>query len=720
MRNNIVRNMFLSFFALTMGACGNELPMEQTAVDGNSQPQKVSITISGENRGARTRTAPEASERENALDESKMFAVVFDSEGANGKVYQLTPGAETWDFNIDDRGTYKMYLVANTSVLNDGDTFADVATLFGTIDNGQDPGDSEETSTHFLMTSAEITLNVSGTALATATAPLRRAVARIDVTSYAGFQITSIEVTNRYLGTVISRTDMVSAITMEAGLEQDPENDLFDNARTKVYTIDNQQNAQALIYTYENLSSAAANQLKIKVNGVDTNDGNQTKSVETTLASVQRNKAYKLAISATSAADFDKLTATLSVSDWTAFTKELHYTDLTDNDTPNFSVVTDDDEMDNVIGGTVNGTNTENPTEIWVMPTSSAEKTVSLTVVGNKVGSAISGSDGAPAATLTGTTNDGAGHIKQTFTIEFDDDDAGKIFTYKVYNQIAGDVSNQTFRVVVKPDYKQIAVGDIIYADGTFTTAYSADHATSHGDPIAIVFRKSTTSYDGSKAQNGIGNFTNGYAMALKRANDGANVANWATGTYATTQVTDVMYDSGTESTQWTNITGDMDGLKHCKTAYATNGNSYTGLTAIKAACEDFEGIVSAPQGTSGWYLPSIGQMYQWCVGLGSAATTGWTFRPDATCHDFFLASQAYNVATAINAKFAGMTQGTHYDQFSKTTNDNTTYDYLWSSTERSAGYPFHLYFDTNGNLYLGGSTGKSYTNSQVRAVLAF
>lgn len=717
--------MFLSFFALTMGACSNELPMEQTAVDGNSQPQKVSITISGENRGARTRTAPEASERENALDESKMFAVVFDSEGANGKVYQLTSGAETWDFNIDDRGTYKMYLVANTSVLTDGETFADVATLFGTIDNGQDPGDSEETSTHFLMTSGEIALNVSGTTLATATATLRRAVARVDVTSYAGFQITSIEVTNRYLGTVISRTDMESAITMEAGLTQDPENENFENARTKVYTIANQQNAEALIYTYENLSSAAANQLKIKVNGVDTNDGNQTKSVETTLASVQRNKAYKLAISATSAADFDKLTATLSISDWAPFAKELHYTNLTDNDTPNFSVVTADAAMDNVVGGTVSDANTENPTEIWVMPTASANKTLTLTVIGNKVGSAVtataaSTTAGAPAATTAATTNDGSGHIQQTFTLEFTPAMAGKIFTYKVYNQIAGDVSNQTFRVVVKPDYSQIAVGDIIYADGTFTAAYDADHATSHGDPIAIVFRKSTTSYDGSKAQNGIGNFTHGYAMALKRANGGENVANWATGTYATTQVTDVMYDSGTESTQWTNITGDMDGLKHCKTAYATNGNSYTGLTAIKAACEDFEGIVSAPQGTSGWYLPSIGQMYQWCVGLGSAATTGWTFRPDATCHDFYLASQAYNVATAINAKFTGMTQGTHYDQFSKTTNDNTTYDYLWSSTERSAGYPFHLNFSTNGNLYLYGNDDKSYTGKQVRAVLAF
>lgn len=282
-------------------------------------------------------------------------------------------------------------------------------------------------------------------------------------------------------------------------------------------------------------------------------------------------------------------------------------------------------------------------------------------------------------------------------------------------------------------DYTGIAVGDLIYADGSWSTTYNAEWAATHGDPIAIVFSTSTSEYDQSEAQNGIGNFTHGYAMALKRANSGNAVAGWCAdvSSLRTTAITDVQYDNATEATQWTNITTDMNGLKHCNTAikYCTdNSIEASNLTAIQAA-KGYRPI--APLNTSGWYLPSIGQEYLWLSAFGSgwshastvyADRTKWTWRSDY--HDFFIAGTtgatyqgaSADIATAFNTYLSttkGLTSGTHFEAFDQG-------HYLWSSTERTGEYPFSLTFYTYGALHLVGNAGKSYADRQVRAVLAF
>lgn len=257
------------------------------------------------------------------------------------------------------------------------------------------------------------------------------------------------------------------------------------------------------------------------------------------------------------------------------------------------------------------------------------------------------------------------------------------------------------------PNYTGIAVGNIIYADGYWTENYDADFATTHGAPIAIVFSTATSAYDQALG------YTHGYAMALKRYNSGNNVANWCTNTSSlqSTQVTDAtMYALN-------DIRADMDGLKHCQTAYAYCDDhtiAKTELTAIYAAISGYEAEVNAPASTSGWYLPSIGQEYAWLQAAKSDVYTGaeaWTDNSTYWTRSGESAAAAGYMNTWMAA--SGLTSGTHYEEFAQG-------HYLWSSTGRAAGYPFDLNFYTDGRLRLYGGHDKSGANLQVRAVLAF
>lgn len=257
------------------------------------------------------------------------------------------------------------------------------------------------------------------------------------------------------------------------------------------------------------------------------------------------------------------------------------------------------------------------------------------------------------------------------------------------------------------PDYTGIAVGNIIYADGYWNTAYDADFATAHGNPIAIVFATTTSTYDQALG------YTHGYAMALKRYNSGNNVANWCVAGLQGTQVTSTLV------TTLADVRADKDGLKHCREAYTyidgTGGTySYSDLTAIYAAISGYEAEVPAPGCTSGWYLPSIGQEYSWLQAAKSDVYTGseaWTDNSTYWTRSGESAAAAGYMNTWMAGK--GLTASTHYEEFAQG-------HYLWASTERAAGYPFGLYFNTDGNLHLHGNAGKSNALRQVRAVLAF
>lgn len=322
------------------------------------------------------------------------------------------------------------------------------------------------------------------------------------------------------------------------------------------------------------------------------------------------------------------------------------------------------------------------------------------------------------------TLNDNTTTGTAYYTVDSKTFEAGNVYTLNITvsypevnaeTAITGWTANGT--AYVSP-LRPARVGDLYFSDGTWGSAADFPAKT----PIGIVFCTPTSTADQARG------YYQGYVMALKRANSGSNVANWCVSALQSTQVTDVLYGSTTQPTQWGNITSDMEGLTHCLTAL--DGRTQSDLTAINAAMTY---TPAAPTSTdllpnSGWYLPSIGQQYQWLIAFAGSGTYysniknygSWTWRSDY--QDFYLNNSTYsdasgNTATAINTYVLGKlstdANKALFESFAKG-------HYLWSSTERAAGHPFNLDFSSLGNLHLNGYYDKSFAGRQVRAVLAF
>ena len=743
MRNNIIRNMFLSFFTMGIFACSNELPALQDNNGESGDTHKVVLSINGiSGKTAQTRALTEEETaalkaKEDAIDPDRIYAVVFDSEGAHGKTYKLTKGADDrYDFNIDTQGSYKLYMVANTNTVNQENAeYANADALYAVKELNR----SADETTQFVMTSDVVNVTVDGTAAITnQDVTLKRAVARIDVESFDGFTIQSIDIENRYLGTKIARSgddyDM-SGLTMD--------NDEVENTdptyHKKTYSFSNVLEVIGKIYTYENVSQTADEQVKLTVHGT-TIDG--PRDLPVTIAAVQRNHAYKVTITNTGAT-YDQLSYSIDVADWTAGTT-LKWKDsqLTDNVTPTVSVTTA--SYNNVLGGTANGSLTENPEQIWLEYPSDADRQVVLTVTGGKVGSTIAPATGASAGIPTlgdgivaaDPTHTSTGKIEQTFTITVPKSMQGKDMVYDIYNMVAGNVNKKTVRIVARWDYSGIAVGDIIYADGSWSHDYTAEqvttHIASHGVPVAIVFAASDKI---TTDDTGYG-FTHGYAMSLTDCYRGNEyVRDNARYRWAATQADSEdpciyqynMIEGGNEAysasitnENWTNFTADMNGYKRSKAIMAA-GDS-TAYPAVWAAHNHTRSV--APAGTSGWYLPSIGQQYAWVTAFASSVDLGSIGKENADPSRYvYWGGKCIAVREAINTYILGknVPEANYHPIVSvnvANSGEYNPYGYYWSSTERASGYPFRLYFDTNGSLVLigyGASTGQY----RVRPVLA-
>jgi len=285
------------------------------------------------------------------------------------------------------------------------------------------------------------------------------------------------------------------------------------------------------------------------------------------------------------------------------------------------------------------------------------------------------------------------------------------------------------------PDYSTIQIGDIIYADGYFNSSYDADFATEHGAPIAIVFSTSPTPYD-----QGLG-YTHGYAMALKNVDYYAAggvggvagttdrwilksgwCADIANADGGSTNLRNLPVTDGLVYADEATVKADMDGLKHCMTA-KTNAEAssyYTlaDLYAINTAMTFMQAQQAAPKNTI-WFLPSIGQQYQWMVQLAGMPTTGYTADTGHSPAWYWYlgdpAADTYKVAMNTRLGTTEAIPAEYYDAFR-----GKAGEYFWSSTERAAGHPFVLYFGPVGNLNLLGLDDKSNNARQVRAVLAF
>ncbi len=297
-------------------------------------------------------------------------------------------------------------------------------------------------------------------------------------------------------------------------------------------------------------------------------------------------------------------------------------------------------------------------------------------------------------------------------------DDANGGFTYQ---RTATDGSPDRvsdyfgFRVALVKQKVPPLLGDLYFSDGTWGTAGDNPGKT----PIGIVFRVGTSTKDRALG------YTRGYVMALGDASDGTA---WGT---TTTAMTDTQIAFTADWAGANNVVTDMDGLTHCRTAKcyrddATNAATATAMNLARTYTP------AAPSNSSGWYLPSIGQMYMWWESFSTTASKYSTYMPvnesrygswskgNEAHYIVCGATYAWEFVTAMNNYVTTRLGGRNLSLF-------TPFDgsYWWSSTERNGPCAWFMNLQGSGGdrLHLWADDLKTKTGTtiyKVRPVLAF
>lgn len=219
-------------------------------------------------------------------------------------------------------------------------------------------------------------------------------------------------------------------------------------------------------------------------------------------------------------------------------------------------------------------------------------------------------------------------------------------------------------------------VGDYYYADGTWSTDLNAQKTA-----IGIIFSTTTTAAD--KAQG----WKNGYVVALKQASVGAQ---WGSSQWST-------YDAGDTYTTSATAATDMEGYTKTQHLLAKQTSTLT-FDAAQAAV-NYCNSVPAPDGTSGWFLPSSGQWTEIFVGLGQLD------RSDISGTS--ISSKASDFKDKANALLSAVGED-KVDLFAN--------GYVWSSSEVGMSSAYYAYIFYTLAFY------GYYKDSEfaVRSVLAF
>jgi uncharacterized protein (TIGR02145 family) len=250
-------------------------------------------------------------------------------------------------------------------------------------------------------------------------------------------------------------------------------------------------------------------------------------------------------------------------------------------------------------------------------------------------------------------------------------------------------------------------IGDYYYSDGTFGTSKAPFGAK----VIGIIFSNAVSVTDS------VNGWPHGYAMALKNAASYSSGATWSTNT-STPEFSDY--------SDWTSMVADKDGYTKTntiKTKYSsTLSSNYPAFyKALGYGTSQISGTIqyAAPSGTSGWYLPSIGQWYDICVNLGGMNTTptnstgqGYWYNGNSGS-----AGYSYKCAAAINTILSTLSSnGYSVDLFSNIISGNN--EVYWSSSEYTSSLAYVAYFSSDGYMDVL-NRNKTYIYG-VRPIVAF
>ena len=241
--------------------------------------------------------------------------------------------------------------------------------------------------------------------------------------------------------------------------------------------------------------------------------------------------------------------------------------------------------------------------------------------------------------------------------------------------------------------YATAKLGDLFYSDGTFSTELEAGKT-----PIGVIAyldKEGTDDDEISEKSNGAGH---GLVLCLKNA------------------ASNVVWSTNTSSQAYTGnaLVTDVAGLKRSEgvsgysatAALATDATTYP----VAAAAKNYT-TLTAPTGTTGWFLPSAQQLVKMIEGLGG------------------LDDGAPNMGSYFDNNHEGADKWENALSKAGSGNyDSMTSDYLvyWSSSENSVGYAVILAVDARSTGTSRGfawlNYGKDGTSDMfiVRPVLAF
>ena len=331
------------------------------------------------------------------------------------------------------------------------------------------------------------------------------------------------------------------------------------------------------------------------------------------------------------------------------------------------------------------------------------------------------------------------------FELSVADWDEGETFT----------VASSTFTSISDP-YAGVSVGDFIMSDGsllkvstddsgntTFSTVDDVSVATTDFSdsyyPIAVVFyvldddddsddtdsdgtstnssakslTRSMSASDrfGIEAYKALGGAVHGKALALKNAASGSK---WAEGTYANTATEFLDLCPYIEDTY-----ADYDGYGNCQAILelVEEGNTFPDFTyAVNYT-------PGAPEASTGWYLPAMGEWYDIIEGLASVDLSDYTTSSGATNNTSYdnttikywpINNKATTVINALNAAMS-VAGSTYYDEIEM----NCFYT---TSTETSASTCRNVSFKSSNDKLTLDAYDKDPTDDaqRVRSVLAF
>jgi len=284
--------------------------------------------------------------------------------------------------------------------------------------------------------------------------------------------------------------------------------------------------------------------------------------------------------------------------------------------------------------------------------------------------------------------------------------------------------------------------GDYYFSDGSWGTL--ADHATTTVWPIGVIFSNFTSDIDKKHG------WTHGYAMALTNA-----ATNYATKTCiwgpATGENGETFTDTyGTYTYNWyseesySSFITDKDGYIETQAVKSNRTLSSSSYPAFYYALNYASSgtTYAAPSVSSGWYLPSIGQLYDIISNLGGITSVPADPTDVGYCYWYNSSlsgtdTYSYKCANSINYYLSAITtysntNSLNYSSPDLFSNSNMSYidsnnnsgtyggEVYWSSSEYTSNYAGYANFVSSGYLRLYNTNSKMNYYFRIRPVIAF